>query len=46
MNEDDTNDQDCEMKQFESVSNLENPFNQGFHLAQAFQALRHGNTKQ
>ena len=33
MNEDDTD--DVEMKQLQSVSNLENPFNQGFHLAQA-----------
>ena len=33
MNEDDTD--DGEMKQLQSVSNLENPFNQGFHLAQA-----------
>ena len=33
MNEDDIG--DVEMKQLQSVSNLENPFNQGFHLAQA-----------
>ena len=37
MNEGDIG--DGEMKQLQSVSNLENPFKQGFHLAQALRTV-------
>ena len=38
LNEDDAED---EMKHLQSVSNLENPFNQRFHLDQALQTVQY-----